>query len=109
MVSETLSPFAADEEFPPMQILVRQVYEAYRTLWYRENKSIGFEMQEMRFGALLLRNENCQRMIYEYLNGQLPVIQELELPRLPGHYGKEGKGERFNSYIQTISTNVNAY
>lgn len=99
----------ADEEFPPMQILVRQVYEAFRTLWYRENKSIGFEMQEMRFGALLLRNENCQRMIYEYLNGQLPVIQELELPRLPGHYGKEGKGERFNSYIQTISTNVNAY
>ena len=94
----------ADEEFPPMQILVRQVYEAFRTLWYRENKSIGFEMQEMRFGALLLRNENCQRMIYEYLNGQLPVIQELELPRLPGHYGKEGKGERFNSYIQTIST-----
>lgn len=99
----------ADEEFPPMQVLVRQVYEAYRTLWYKENKSIGFELQEMRFGALLLRNENCQRMIYEYLNGELPVIQELELPRLPGHYGMEGKGETFNSYIQTISTNSNAY
>jgi len=99
----------ADEAFPPMQVLVRQVYEAYRTLWYKENKSIGFELQEMRFGALLLRNENCQRMIYEYLNGELPVIQELELPRLPGHYGKEGKGEFFNSYIQTISANSNAY
>ena len=99
----------ADEEFSPMQVMVRLVYEAYRTLWYRENKSIGFEMQEMRFGALLLRNENCQRMIYEYLNGELPKIQELELPRLPGHYGKEGKGESFNSYIQTISTNTNAY
>ena len=99
----------ADAEFPPMQVLVRQVYEAYRTLWYKENKSIGFELQEMRFGALLLRNENCQRMIYEYLNGELPVIQELELPRLPSHYGKEGKGEFFNSYIQTISANSNAY
>ena len=62
----------------------------------------------MRFSALMLRNENCQRMIYENLNGELPVIQELELPRLPGHYGKEGKGETFNSYIQTISTNSNA-
>lgn len=37
-----------------MQVLVRQVYEAFRELWYRENKSIGFELQEMRFGALLL-------------------------------------------------------
>jgi len=95
----------ADEEFPPMQVLVRQVYEAYRTLWYKENKSIGFELQEMRFGALLLRNENCQRMIYEYLNGTLPVIQELELPRLPADRGAEGKGVFFNSYIQTISAN----
>lgn len=99
----------ADEEFAPMQVLVRQVYEAFRKLWYQENKSIGFELQEMRFGALLLRNENCQRMIYEYLNGELSVIQELELPRLPSHYGKEGKGEFFNSYIQTISANSNAY
>ena len=99
----------ADEEFPPMQVLVRQVYESFRTLWFKENKSIGFEIQEMRFGALLLRNENCQRMIYEYLNGELPVIQELELSRLPGHYGKEGKGEYFNSYIQTISANSNAF
>ncbi len=98
----------ADEEFPPMQVLVRQVYEAYRKLWYRENRSIGFELQEMRFGALLLRNENCQRMIYEYLNGELPNIQELELPRLPGQRGMEGKGVWFNSYIQTISANANA-
>ena len=105
---ETLKKLA-DEEFPPMQVLVRQVYEAFRELWYRENKSIGFELQEMRFGALLLRNENCQRMIYEYLNGELTEIQELELPRLPGHYGKEGKGVWFNSYIQTISANSNAY
>ena len=105
---ETLKKMA-DEEFPPMQVFVRQVYEAYRTLWYKENQSIGFEMQEMRFGALLLRNENCQRMIYEYLNGELSAIQELELPRLPGHCGAEGKGEFFNSYIQTISANSNAF
>lgn len=104
---ETLKRLA-DEEFLPMQMLVRQVYEAYRKLWYRENKTIGFEMQELRFGALLLRNENCQRMLYEYLNGELPAIEELAQPRLPGHYGKEGKGETFNSYIQTVSANVNA-
>ena len=105
---ETLKKMA-NEEFPPMQVLVRQVYEAYRTLWYKENQSIGFEMQEMRFGALLLRNENCQRMIYEYLNGELSAIQELELPRLPGHRGAEGKGVFFNSYIQTFSANSNAF
>lgn len=99
----------ADEEFPPMQALCRQVYAAFCTVWYRENKSIGFEVQEMRFGALLLRNEHCQKMIYDYLDGILPEIQELAQPRLPGHYGKEGKGESFNSYLQTVSACANAY
>ena len=98
-----------DEEFPPMAQETRDVYEAFRTLWYRENKSIGFELQEMRFGALMLRNESCARMLREYLEGVRERIEELEAPMLPGHYGMEGKAENFNSYLQTISANSNAF
>ena len=98
-----------DEEFKPMEQETRNVYEAFRTLWYRENKSIGFELQEMRFGALMLRNENCARMLREYLQGVRDRIEELEEQQLPGHYGMEGKAETFNSYLQTISANSDAY
>ena len=105
---ETLAKLL-EEEFPPMAQETRDVYEAFRTLWYRENKSIGFELQEMRFGALMLRNENCARMLREYLEGTQDRIEELEAPMLPGHYGMEGKAENFNSYLQTISANSNAF
>ena len=88
---------------------VRNVYEAYRTLWYTENKSIGFELQQMRFGALMLRNENCARLLQDYLDGVIPKIEELEEQQLPGHYGMEGKAESFNSYLQIISANSNAF
>ena len=98
-----------DEEFKPMEQETRNVYEAFRTLWYRENKSIGFELQEMRFGALMLRNENCARMLREYLQGVRDRIEELEEQQLPGHYGMEGKAENFNSYLQTISANAVAF
>ena len=98
-----------NEEFHPMEQEIRNVYETFRTLWYRENKSIGFELQEMRFGALMLRNESCARMLCEYLEGVRDRIEELEEPMLPGHYGMEGKAENFNSYLQTISANSNAF
>lgn len=105
---ETLAKLL-EEEFPPMAQETRNVYEAFRTLWDRENKSIGFELQEMRFGALMLRNESCARMLREYLEGARERIEELEAPMLPGHYGMEGKAESFNSYLQTISANSNAF
>ncbi len=97
------------EEFGPMTQEVRAVYEAFRKLWYRENKAIGFELQELRFGALLLRCESCQRVLRDYLDGKLEKIEELEEPMLPGHYGMEGKAETFNSYLQTVSANSDAF
>ncbi len=97
------------QEFPPMEQEIRDVYEAFRILWYRENKSIGFELQEMRFGALMLRTENCARILKDYLDGSIQKIEELEQPMLPGHYGMEGKAETFNSYLQTISANSDAF
>ncbi len=96
-------------EFPPMQQEIRDVYEAFRTLWYTENKSIGFELQEMRFGALMLRIESCLRRLQDYLDGAVEKIEELEEQLLPGHYGMEGKAECFNSYLQTISANADAF
>ncbi len=97
------------EEFPPAKQEIRDVYEAFRSLWYTENKSIGFELQEMRFGALLLRMESCGRQLRDYLDGRIEKIEELEETMLPGHYGMEGKAETFNSYLQTISANADAF
>ncbi len=97
------------EEFAPMEQEVQAVYEAFRTLWYRENKSIGFELQELRFGALMLRIKSCAGRLRDYLDGRIEKIEELEEAMLPGHYGMEGKAETFNSYLQTVSANSDAF
>ena len=84
------------------------VYTAFRTLWLKENKVFGLEVQEMRFGQLLLRLRSCAERLQDYLDGNLPSIEELEEVQLVGHYGKEGKPECFNAYLQTISTCADA-
>ena len=49
-----------------------------RTLWFKENKGYGWEIQDMRFGGLRRRIESCQRRLLEYVEGKIERIPELE-------------------------------
>ena len=53
-------------------------YEVFRNQWYKENKSYGFEVQDMRLGGLIMRMKNCQKMLKDYLCGNVSDILELE-------------------------------
>ena len=62
----------------------------YRTLWFRENKTFGFDVIELRIGALLQRIESAIWRLEAYLNGKLSEIEELEqeiLPYIPERNG----------------------
>ena len=97
-----------DTELPAMMADAEAVYRSFRALWLKENKAFGLEVQEMRFGQLLLRTRSCMERLQEYLDGKIAVIEELEETQLVGHYGQEGKPECFNSYLQVISTCADA-
>lgn len=53
-------------------------YDVFRTQWYKENKSYGFEVQDMRLGGLIMRMKNCRKMLESYLCGEVSSVLELE-------------------------------
>ncbi len=50
----------------------------FRTQWYAENKSFGYQCISVRVGALKERLRYCAECIDAYLNGTLATIEELE-------------------------------
>ncbi len=55
---------------------------ALRTQWYRENKTFGFSVEEIRLGGVKARLESAAERIIGYLNGDFERIEELEQPLL---------------------------
>ncbi len=62
-------------------------YKDFKTLWFTENKSFGFEVQDARLGGLMLRLQSCKDIINDYVSGRIDKIDELEEPLLPVRNG----------------------
>lgn len=63
-------------------------YTVFSNQWHLENKSFGFEVQTIRIGGLKQRLEDVQKIIENYLNGKISVIEELEEKEQPFAYFK---------------------
>ncbi len=61
---------------------LQEFHKAYRTVWFRENKPQGFEVQDIRFGGLIQRLATCRDRLEQYLSGEIDRIEELEEPVL---------------------------
>lgn len=61
-------------------------FEAFKKVWYTENKPYGFDIQEQRFGGLLNRLKCCRVRLNAYLAGKSENIPELE-ERVLDYYG----------------------
>ncbi len=80
-----------DNLIPDMEKRVEALMKVLRTQWMADNKPFGFDVQEIRFGGLLLRLREARTQIGEYLEGKITEIPELLVPRLP--YGETGNGD----------------
>lgn len=61
--------------------------------WHLTNKSLGFEVLDMRFGSVKQRLSSAKVRLEEYLQGQCDRIDELEEVRLPvSNYNEESTG-----------------
>ena len=89
---------------------LKKFIEAFRDVWYKENKPHGFDVQEIRLGGVLLRLESCKKRIMQYLNGDIDKILELEedILDLDGISGKNHRKvtEGINGYIFNVSANI---
>ena len=79
---------------------------AFRESWYKERKTFGFDVQEIRLGGIKERIKEAKNRIEEYLSGKITSIEELKQPVLP--YNFEDKSDIpgcFNDYIAIASPN----
>ncbi len=94
----------AQEDIPETIKRVEEFYEAYRTTWHKENKSIGFEVTDIRIGAVLQRLKESARIIEGYLEGSLSKIEALESARIPVcTFMKEGEDICYNHFPWNIT------
>ena len=61
---------------------VKKLHEIHREFWFTVNNPIGWEILDMRYGALLSRLETTISRIEDYLSGKISNIPELEEKQL---------------------------
>ncbi|MCQ2795976.1 MAG: family 20 glycosylhydrolase [Bacilli bacterium] len=80
----------------------------FRDMWFKENKSFGLEVHELRLGGLLARLESTIVRLNKYVNGEIQRIEELEEERLPfdrafANIHQDSKIIYTNYQLQTIT------
>lgn len=78
---------------------IENCYNNYKILWFNENKPFGFEIQDIRFGGLIKRLENCKNRIIDYCNGNCKSIPELD-ERILDNYS------RGTTWARTVTAGV---
>lgn len=53
-------------------------HNKFYTLWHKENKPQGWEIQDARLGGLIQRIKTCAKRLGAYLDGDIERIEELE-------------------------------
>ena len=79
-------------------------HKAYEKQWFAENKTNGFDVQDLRLGGLLQRTKSCRKRLLDYVSGKIDRIEELECEILP--YGKKNYPGEYNAYSLYSSCNV---
>ena len=74
-VMETLKDLITD--YRKAEKATKVFYEAFKKLWFEENKPFGFETQEIRLGGLMLRLRSCGDRLEAFVNGEIDEIPEL--------------------------------
>lgn len=68
----------AEMEIPEVIRQVDILHKTFYTQWMTENKVFGYDIMDMRFGALKARLQTASDRIVDYLESRLPSLPELE-------------------------------
>lgn len=96
---------AIAKSLPQTARRLKQFHSEYRAYWLTFNKSMGWEIWDNRIGGLITRLETVASTLFDYADGKIPKIEELEQERLPVSANADGKvisASRWN-YINTTS------
>ncbi len=89
-------------DYKKMIKLTKIFYNDFRNQWYIENKPHGFDIQDIRLGALIGRMQSCLDRLCDYRDGKIKNIPELEEKILP----ITDKLMNYNNWRNNVSTNM---
>lgn len=61
---------------------VQKLHDLFSALWLKNNKAFGLDRIDLRFGGLLARIKRAEKNVAAYINGEIPVIEELTEEKL---------------------------
>jgi hypothetical protein len=97
------------DDYKKSNELLDNFYKKFKTLWYKENKPNGFEVQELRLGGVMLRLRGARERIEAYLNGEIDELEEFN-EKLLDYFGGgevfEDKLPGTNSFKNCTTVNV---
>jgi len=100
----------ANKTLPEISERIETFYHAFKSQWYRENRTGGFDSQDLRFGGLKQRILTAEEMINDYISGKIDRIRELEEKRLPydGQFSDDRKdiNTSCNVWRRISTTNI---
>lgn len=103
---ETLRSLA-ENDYRETEKRLRIFHAAFEKQWFTDNKTCGFDVQDLRLGGIIQRTSSCRRRILDYVNGRTDRIEELEQKLLPVFENKEaGMPVFINDPQQVMTTNV---
>ncbi|MGM9666150.1 MAG: beta-N-acetylhexosaminidase [Eubacteriales bacterium] len=102
---KALSDLVCDYE--KAEKFLEDFYRKFKALWYKENKPHGFDVQDLRLGGLARRLRSCKEILFDYLNGNIDKIPELEEDLLPlDFFGNKGGVIPLNLWSETATVNT---
>ena len=92
----------AENIIPETANRVRALREQHYICWKENNKMLGWDIFDMRYGSLLIRLETAARSLKDYLAGELTTIEELDALQRP-YDNTEGIPVWTNYYGRIVS------
>ena len=97
------------DDYAKASELLDLFHKKYRTLWYRENKPNGFDVQELRLGGTMLRLRSSRERIEAYLNGEIEALEEFNEKLLDYNVGVDESTQKLpkiNSFKKSSTVNI---
>ena len=86
---------------PLLREKVTELRDTHRNLWYAVYKPLGWEVEDIRYGALLSRIESAAYRLGQYLSGEISSLPELLEKRLSVNGGE--KMPRTTEYLDVVT------
>lgn len=89
--------------------LMETFYTCYEKQWMKENKAVGFDVQDIRIGGMIARVAHCTKRLEKFVNGEISHIDELDNLQLD-YFGNgtnyEKKDTTVNSFEKIFTANI---